>query len=300
VPLPRLGLTVLALAAMLLVACSGASVAERIAAAPETTQEAGSAAFSIVQQFEGGANDGQSFLGDGAVEFAQQRGIATFDLGAAGQGLGGGSGTVTSVFEGPVVYVDLGIPQLPTEWLRIDLTQLEGMEGLQELEQFSSDPSQSLGLLRGVSEDVEEVGEEDVRGVETTHYRLTVDLQRAEEQAPEEDRAFVRRQIETLGVTELPMEVWLDADGVARRQSYRVDLSDAQLPGASELPQEALPTAITTTVEFYDFGTEVKADPPAEGEYTDVSQLLGGAAAPGSPSPPSPPPGGSVPSEGGS
>lgn len=277
-------IAVLAVVAAALTGCSSASASQRVAATADATTGSGSAAFGITQSFEGGANDGQSFSGEGVIDFDEQRGSATFDLGAAGQGLGGGSGEVTSVFDGTTVYVRLGIPQLPTEWLRIDLTELDGLAGLEDLQQFSSDPSQALGLLRGASDDVEEVGEEQVRGDTTTHYRLTVDLERAQEQAPDDAKAYIRQQIETLGVTELGVEVWLDADDVLRRQSYTVVLSQAELPGASELPEGALPTAIATTLEFYDFGTEVAVEAPAEGEYTDVSDLLGASGA-GGPSP---------------
>ena len=45
-----------------------------------------------------------------------------------------------------------------------------------ELEQFAkSDPRDVLGALRAVTSEVETVGSEQLRGVETTHYRATVD-----------------------------------------------------------------------------------------------------------------------------
>ena len=40
-------------------------------------------------------------------------------------------------------------------------------------------PAEMLGFIGGGLEDVEEVGTEDVRGVETTHYSGTVDLEEA-------------------------------------------------------------------------------------------------------------------------
>ena len=51
-----------------------------------------------------------------------------------------------------------------------------------ELEQFAkSDPRDVLGALRAVTSEVETVGSEQLRGVETTHYRATVDPARARE-----------------------------------------------------------------------------------------------------------------------
>ena len=88
--------------------------------------------------------------------------------------------------------------------------------------------------LRSIAEDVEEVGREEVRGTDTTHYRGLVHL--AEMGAPREYDRF-------------PIEVWIDDAGRTRRYSYQ--------PLGSE----------TTVVwEFYDFGISVEdlVPPPPE------------------------------------
>ena len=66
--------------------------------------------------------------------------------------------------------------------------------------------------LRAVSEEVEELGTEDVRGVETTHYRTTVDLRRYPDLVPPDRRELARRSIE-VGAVDPP------ADGRRGRRS---------------------------------------------------------------------------------
>ena len=56
---------------------------------------------------------------------------------------------------------------------------------LQQLGQ--GDPSQALDYLRATGE-VEEVGTEQIDGVETTHYRGTIQLDAVAEQVPAEQR----------------------------------------------------------------------------------------------------------------
>ena len=50
-----------------------------------------------------------------------------------------------------------------------------------------------------MSDDVEEVGTEEVRGVDTTHYRGTIDLERALEQVPESVKPQVEAQLGGMG-----------------------------------------------------------------------------------------------------
>jgi len=250
-----------------------------LAAAGSETQDAGSAKFTLKQDFEGGPIAGQGIEATGAVDFAQQRGHLEFDISSLlspGAPVSGDA-TFRAVFDGSTVYVQLPIPGLPTPWVRVEAGELEGLQGLEQLESFSNDPSQAFAFLQGASDDVEDVGTEDVRDVSTTHYRMTIDLQRAAEQAPEEARPFLEQQLEVLGTDTLPMEVWLDEEGRVRRQSFTIDLSqvDPAAAGATAAPVPGeLTGTITTTAEYYDFGSEVVVEIPPEDQVTDLADLL--------------------------
>lgn len=259
---------------MLLTGCGGQGGGEeRVAEATAATVEAGTANFTIAQTITGGPTGDQAIDSEGALDFEGGRGRVVVALSEVGME---GGGEIETFFDGETVY--LRLPEsagTPTPWVRLVLSDLEGLPGLEQLHDFSSDPSQTLGFLQGVDGEIEEVGEEDVRGAATTHYRFTVDLEQAAEQAAEEDRAYLEQQIETLGVTEVPTEVWLDDEGRIARQSYVVDLSGAELPAAAS-EGEQLSGEVATTIEYYDFG-EVEIAAPADDEITDFADLLQGA-----------------------
>lgn len=251
---------------------------ERITLAAATTQEAGTARIRFESAVTGGPGGGFTMTGEGAVDFAAQRGSMTFDLGeaAAQTGL---AGKIETLFEGTVLYVRIPNAQqlgLPTPWLKVDLEKTEGLEGIAQLEQFRSDPSDTLAYLEGVTDEITEVGPEDVRGEPTTHYTAVVDLERAIEQAPQKARATIRQQLELLGSPTLPVDVWIDDDGLLRRQSFTIDLTKAA--ASAEGPLEGADGAsVKTTMELYDFGAPVEVAPPPAGEVTDYADIGKGA-----------------------
>ena len=76
------------------------------------------------------------------------------------------------------------------EWIEFDLESLGEDAGidLSQLQQLGqSDPSQALDYLRATGQ-VEEVGTEQVDGVETTHYTGTIRLDAVAEQVPADQR----------------------------------------------------------------------------------------------------------------
>ncbi|MDQ3944707.1 MAG: hypothetical protein M3357_06075, partial [Actinomycetota bacterium] len=199
-----------------------------------------------------------------------------------------GGATVSTVFDGKAVYMHFpdelaaGLPG-GKRWARLDLAALSSQSGIDVAAlsaQFnSSDPLANIALLTGAADDVTEVGVEDVRGVSTRHLKMTVDLQKATEQltsrisgpAAERLKVAVAQAATTVGVTQLPIEAWIDADGFPRRLAYEMDLSKAKVPGA-----EGAPAAGTAkiTMEFFDFGQDVDVSiPPAE-DTIDLAELL--------------------------
>jgi hypothetical protein len=82
-----------------------------------------------------------------------------------------------------------------------------------------NDPLWPLDALFG-ARDAVEVGAEGVRGVSVTHYRLTIDLARA-------DAALTAGETVPAGpyrrLSQIPAEVALDADGLARRIAVMAD-----------------------------------------------------------------------------
>ena len=215
------------------------------------------------------------YTGEGAIDFEERRGSLTFDMSEFAAGLGGdataGSGEVEVVLEERVMYMKM--PALerfmrkPRPWVRIELDagsaaagQLGGLGG--------SDPTQQLALLYG-ARDVEELGEEDVRGDAATHYRVAIDLRAAIEDGPEDLGPSLEPLVDLVGDDGLPADVWVDEDGLVRRFVYRYE-AGAESGGSSA----------TFSAEYFDFGVEVVAEPPPPRQVADFADLFGPEGAP--------------------
>lgn len=285
---------VLALAALALAACGGGSSDGGDEAAVTTGGESADAILASAATNAAGAGSSQvaftittqvpqqegpiTLTGEGAFDYEAQKGQLTYDFGDLLGSLGQGASDepVELILDGNVFYMKFAllsslIPGVK-EWIKFDLESLASQEGI-DLSQLQSinqgDPSQILEYLRGAGS-VEEVGTEEVRGVETTHYQGVIELDKAVELAPEETREQVRQAIEQLkeqsGLTELPVEVWVDGDGLPVRIQYSF---------AGSLAATGSDGDFTTvfTMELFDWGTEVDIEPPPASEVTDISEL---------------------------
>jgi hypothetical protein len=81
-----------------------------------------------------------------------------------------------------------------------------------------------LQLLAGANGKGLRYGEETIDGVSTTHYQVTVDIAEALSRVPTELRTTSADQLSTLGISSLPMDVWLDRQGVPRQLRIKMNL----------------------------------------------------------------------------
>jgi hypothetical protein len=126
-----------------------------------------------------------------------------------------------------------------------------------------NDPLWPLDALFG-ARDAAEIGSESVREVSATHYRLTIDLARA-------DAALSAGVTVPAGLyrrlSQIPAEVWLDAEGLARRIAVMTD------PTAGD---GGSPT--WSIVDLWDFGVLAGITPPAPGEVVSPRDAYSQAA----------------------
>lgn len=287
----RLPPLILALAAAVAApACGGSEAATPLAvvqASVDRTAEAKTSRVAITVDTDVAAASGAarqaSFAGEGLFDYEGERGVLTFDLSSLGVP-GAGDGRAEVRMLGPDVY--LRVPGLAEqaggkEWLTFDLDAVGEQAGvdLEQLRQLQDqgDPTAALAHLRGVSGDVRKLGEEEVRGEETTHYAATVDLEKAAAAAPAEARPAIERVAEHLGTTTLPVEVWVDDEGRTRRTTQTVDLSAAKLPAGAA----GATGTVRTTVELFDFGVAVDVQAPPADQVLDVTDLATRAGAGG-------------------
>jgi len=155
-------------------------------------------------------------------------------------------------------------------WMSVDLDAMmreqygAGMSGLGA----GGRPSDQLEYLRSVSDSVERIGQEQVRGVSTVHYRATMDLRKAAPEDPRTHRAFqeARRR---LGTDTIPIEVWLDGENRVRRMEMTAPV---QNPGGEDDGRMEI------TQEYYDFGVPAKVSPPPAKDTASMEELMSGMA----------------------
>jgi hypothetical protein len=238
------------------------------AAARGAELESGRISFTAI--IDAGPVSG-TFTGEGAFNGKKARVLLDMSDFTNGQI----SGTTEAVFDDLVMYMRFpaqisnafGLPA-GKEWIRFDLAELGKQQGIDFgalFNQFSgSDPSRALEFLRAAQNDFRRVGDEEVRGIETTHYQGTVDLERLAETAPADARESYRRLLELSAQARIPVDVWIDGDGRTRRIRYEQEMRDG--------------SSMKLTQDYYDFGADVNVEPPSANEVADFADLLGNPA----------------------
>jgi hypothetical protein len=253
-----------------LVGTSSSSAQQAVLQAAMHGADLESGRISFTATIDAGTVNG-TFTGEGG--FAGEQARMSIDLSEFTNGQV--SGATEAVFDDLAMYMRFPAPisnafGLPggKQWIRFDLAELGKEQGIDFgalFDQFSgSDPSRSLQLLRAAQDDFREIGAEQVRGVETTHYRGTVDFERLAESGPPDARESYRRLLELSAQARLPVDVWIDGNGQTRRIRYEQEMRDG--------------SSMKLAQEYYDFGADVNVEAPPANEVADFSELLGNPA----------------------
>jgi hypothetical protein len=231
-------------------------------------------------------------VADGAFDNAGQRGRMDMDLSSfaklisgLGEAFGGEQGDVPPELSDPDAWkielvvdgtqVFMRVPFLDSQlqgkqWVGGDLKELALGQG-QSVDLGSlaaTDPRDALDALEAVTGPLEVVGREEVRGVETTHYRTTLDpakLADALESAAEGSSDLLSGFTQAMAQVDLsavPIEVWVDDEGLLRK--YLIDL---------ELEQGGQSLSTSVGLELFDYGEPVSVDVPDPADVADPATL---------------------------
>jgi hypothetical protein len=278
-----------------------------LTAAAQKTAAADSAKVTMTFGAKGsGLPDSSSLTfevsGSGVLGFVSKSGELTLDLSGVPKDTKTTQVVPSSVH---VVVVDgVGYMEIPPEfvsrapagkkWARLSgkdgagALALAGGGGLSGLPDFT-DPSKALAALQSLG-DTTAVGTEKVRGVETTHYRTLVGL----------DKAFANSGSGTGTTTtsdvpnpfasvfanlKVPVDAWVGGDGLLRKMDMQVDLGSILGPligafagafGASTSTTGApFELKLSISVELYDYGTKVDVAAPPADQVVDASAIEG-------------------------
>jgi hypothetical protein len=209
--------------------------------------------------------------GTGTIDRKAQRGSFTLKT-----SLGAQPFSIEEITDKQLLYIrsEVFAGKLPggRSWMKIDLDAAAKERGIDLSALGTSGPAQSptqgLDYLKGAGK-AKKLGSEEVGGVATTHYRVTVNLDRA---AKRSTQTSAKRAIDALSKslgtrTSIPVDVWVDGENLVRRQ--RVDYV-AMIDGEK--------TTFKLTTDYTDFGAAVKISPPADRETIDGVAVLKQAA----------------------
>jgi hypothetical protein len=258
------------------------SLAAYIRSIPARTQDSGSARISldisIGTQSTSGATNAITEHGSGAFAFAHKQGQLSISIPPLG------NAQIEILVTGNAVY-----EKLPAQfgaalshgkpWVKFDLSALGAFSSANPYLGTSSNPTQSLDYLLGVSNDVRVVGTDTIRGTQTTHYKLVLDLKKAAERLPAVSRRLFERVVSVFGTSGVPADVWADSHGRLRKFDLQLSITPKAGPAAGKNIR------VSESLELYDFGVKVSVSPPPASQVTDITstvQALAGAAGSGS------------------
>lgn len=234
--------------------------------AVDETRAANTGRFEIATELSGTGLPGFNMKIRGAFDLDAGRYSSETDLSAMLQSLGdlGDSGSlgglpdalsIRTLIDGDTVYLQMpGLGGADGSWMAMPLSK-DGTGGLSAGGSPGvANPSDMLAQLRGVTGELTEVGHESIGGVDTVHHRGVIDLQKvladhADEFSPGA-KSELDSQLKELGVNgEMPVDVWIGADGLLRQQRISMNAPD----GAG---------TISVTITFTDLGKPVDLTPP--------------------------------------
>ncbi len=263
----------------------GADVVVELASAAQDTADAESARMSMLMTYRDTGRegiDGQTIEMDGVLRLDGSVGEFTVNLAALGGQ--GGQEVDLRIIDG-VTYMDFGplvssfgddgpagIAEL--SWVKLDPAALgvpDQRPGF-DAGQYTSN-LEYLTMLTG-SDDIVELGEDDLDGVSARRYRVRLDGDALgarfdlDEVAPRL-RQPIQQQLEGLAGRTLTIEVWIGVDDhLVRRQVTTLPMLTPAVLGLGE------DATMEIDVTYSDFGVEVDSEAPPDDEVTDYLDYI--------------------------
>jgi hypothetical protein len=229
-----------------------------LATAAEETTAAGTVSFSFSRVARGGAEPAV-IEGHGALDLKANRALIT--LGPLFQPY------LEAITDGANLYNcsrDLA-SSLGKSCVKL-LRTGPGSDVSSLLPYVRGSPIWAIDLLRGAKR-VDELKRATVRGIQTTRYRVTVDLDRALESLPQAEGAILRLALERKDMSEVafePFDVWIDDQNLVRRVKSAMSVTGKETTEKTDT---------RFTLEFYDYGKPVSIKIPSADQIADLSEL---------------------------
>lgn len=219
-----------------------------IALLAQNMQDAGGARMAMEMSLSNMGEDVEATM-EGEVDFAS--GDARVNMQIAAPSSPGFLEYKMLVVDQVMYFQPPGMEETSGKWLKLEVGAMPGMSSM------GMDPQSYVDFLQGASEELGTIGEEVVRGVPTTHYRVEIDLDTLFEtfmgtsDMSGPDLEKIRSE---LGDT-LPVEVWIDGQGLLRRETVELAIGEGD--------------PMQLSLEVFDYGIDVEVEAPGPDEILE-------------------------------
>jgi len=178
-----------------------------------------------------------------------------------------GQGSMSMVLLDGVLYFKLpqGLQPSTKPWIKIDPNDKSNpmaaaLGGITDQMRKNADPRQALEQFQEAGQITSEK-KEDLNGVPTTHYAITVDVEKLA--ASQEDPTLKQAMQDAIkaGLKDFPVDLWVDEKGLPMRMTV-------EMPTADPTSGKTIPVKVQ--VDYSDWGVpvDIQAPPPAQvGEF---------------------------------
>lgn len=204
-------------------ATSKVSTRALVSASPAAAEAAGTARFSGSMSMAA-AGDSFSLPMSGELDFKAPALSMTIDMSEVPGGPDGVGAIEARLVDG-VMYMKMGAllgggNSGGASWVSIPFDDLEGSSGLG----VTQNPADMMKGLRDAGE-VKTLGRDAIDGVETTHYRAQVETAAALRNLSGDLKKSAKKVSGSMPAT-IPLDVWIDADGLPRRFVMAFEMRD--------------------------------------------------------------------------
>lgn len=229
------------------------TLAPRVAVVQAAQQgtEVTSSRFALTSTSTIGGTDVE-FGGEGAFNYASGNGEMRFTL-------PGGAGELRQLVVGEILYMQL--PNEPGSFYELRLADLvdTSLAG-------TTDPTGGLQALEAANDDVVEVGRDEVRGRQTTHYRGTYDVKESLKVVKGATATLLQKTLGDTDLSAVPFDAYIDDEGRLVRMDQVLEITSPQ--------QQGQKIQVQSRVELFDFGVKVNVTAPPAEQIKDGAPLL--------------------------
>jgi Family of unknown function (DUF6612) len=124
----------------------------------------------------------------------------------------------------------------------------------------NGDPAQTLKQLKQAGEITNQKSEQ-LNGKDTTHYSITVDVQKLVDQQADADMKKLMEAAAQAGIKQFPLEVWVDKDNLPARISMDMPFNDPQTQKTQQVKMQ---------IDYTDWGKPVNVAAPNPAEVAEL------------------------------